>query len=1353
MAIRRKKTLAAAALVAVGASGYFVYSLFAAQAQSGTLAQAPLNTQVQVPPAFIMAMDDSRSMGYQSVIPTRDTQAIAGGGGGACWSGDSNTSTHSSWSFFSGPGQLRFDRVAINSAQPPGSNNGRGTCAYFYYITGVRDLNNLGVPPVDAFGFARSPTYSFNYFNPEATYSPWSRGDGSTYPNSSPTAARIAPHNNTSYDLTANLLDRNDRSMFHAHLGMRLPAGMRFRLRSGTNANGNNQSCGGLSNGNTNAVREIGTGGHTMTASCDMYVEYFPATFYLPTDQAAPAGFIEANRVNAINACSFTAATGANRCDMYRYEIKPANYVGGAGGAAYQAAIQNFANWFTYYSTRQNAAIASASHALADVNNMRVGYFTINNRTNVTMFDMGVQSEKSQLFGIGNSAAGTIPATAPGSSTLLGLPANGSSTPNTSAVDYIGQQFQRTTPTGGAPIQVACQKNAGMLFTDGFNNDSANPTAPAISGLGAPFDTTGANTMAAIASKYYYNSAAATVGLPGTSPLRGTTGANGFAGGQVPVPEACSTLSQTSAEWKRLDCQTNLHMNLYAITLGARGVAFDPDANPKQDPFVTPIAWPTTRPANNSAATVDDLWHATVNTRGDFINANTPEEITAAMRRILASVSSGASPSGSIAITGARIGAGSLQVTPSYDVRNEGTDWSSELTAHRVQLNATTRIPESVLAWRASERFPAHGSRDVFFSRGTGAAQRFNATNVALADMCTAYACTPAQISALGATATLANAVNYLLGDVDREKRNGGPFRDRSTRLGDIVNSNPVVSSPTDDYGYGSLGEHGGTNFGSTYRTYVNTTKANRRYMVYVGANDGMLHAFDGGLTKAMVEAGQAPDINGGREEFAYIPATSLGKLGNLLFPYDATNQNDQKFQHRYYVDGPITVSDAYYGTGWSTVLVGASGAGGKGVFALDVSNPASFGASNRLWEISDLNTSLPQPLRDDIGHVLGKPVIVPVRSRTGTVTWKAIFGNGYESAVNGGRGRAVLFMVDIGTGNPVVRRIVAEESSPGLSSTSKNGLGNIVVVDRWGGSDLNSPQRDGFADTVYAADQQGALWKFDIRDAAFATVPASGNPVATITMPLFRTQEHTEGGGRYRQPILGGLTATAGPNGGVMVYFGTGSFSFQNDPTDTNVQSLYAINDTQRDPTTATVALNTLVRYTVTTIAGTADRTLTRQTNPVSSRGWYVDLPARERFVGNPEIATGVVFMPTYSPNPSASGCSTSGFNSLFGLNARTGAPALSSVRYGSPGGASPTANTASIGLNTGGTAPVKDVGVMAIPRQTPPALTGGTPGSPPPAPPAPPEQGCWMMVTVAGAQAMYLPYPCGRQSWRQIQ
>ena len=167
-----------ATLLLAAASGYGLY-MATAQTAPPELAQAPLNVSSMVPPAFIMAVDDSRSMAYQSVFATQDTQGLAGGGGGACWSGNSNTATDSSWSFFSGPGQLRLDRVGS-----------RGTCAYFYFTPGVRDLNNNGIPPIDGFGFARSPAYSPTAYDPTVVYTPWAKGDGTTYPNSSPTAAR-----------------------------------------------------------------------------------------------------------------------------------------------------------------------------------------------------------------------------------------------------------------------------------------------------------------------------------------------------------------------------------------------------------------------------------------------------------------------------------------------------------------------------------------------------------------------------------------------------------------------------------------------------------------------------------------------------------------------------------------------------------------------------------------------------------------------------------------------------------------------------------------------------------------------------------------------------------------------------------------------------------------------------------------------------------------------------------------------------------------------------------------------------------------------------------------------------------
>src|SRR5690606_37899569 len=98
------------------------------------------------------------------------------------------------------------------------------------------------------------------------------------------------------------------------------------------------------------------------------------------------------------------------------------------------------------------------------------------------------------------------------------------------------------------------------------------------------------------------------------------------------------------------------------------------------------------------------------------------------------------------------------------------------------------------------------------------------------------------------------------------------------------------------------------------------------------------------------------------------------GHMGNLLFPYNPADGGDQKFDHRYYVDGPISVSDAYFSGGWKTVLVGTTGAGGRSVFGLDVSNPTAFASGSRLWEVDDQHATA--AVRNNIGHVLGKPVI-----------------------------------------------------------------------------------------------------------------------------------------------------------------------------------------------------------------------------------------------------------------------------------------------------------------------------------------------------------------------------------------
>ncbi|WP_099207036.1 pilus assembly protein [Xanthomonas citri] len=1248
MTAHRKKVVLASALTGAVGLGFFIYTLIAAQGQ-GVLAQAPMNDQVQTPPAFIMAVDDSGSMTFQTQFPGQDGQG--------CWSAARQ-------SFFSAQGTL-------NTEDSPSVG-----CGYNHVLPGVRiDENRRGIPPLDSLGFARSAAYNPTYYDPVVKYDPWINNDGNPFPQADLVNTRINPlQAGATVALASNYMGDDFSSSFRIQNGMVLPRGTGYKQRFQDN-NGN------LYFGNEQVTTsDVTWNGGSQT----LLIRFWPATFFVPytsdTDArpllAGAAAYDAVQRDRVRNVCG----TG---CDMWKYTIKATN----------TDALQNFANWFSFYGNRNRAIIAGMTRSLANVNNMRVGFFRINQNASydsvnekLPMRNMGTQSEKTALY-----------------NSILALPASGG-TPNRQAVNAAGIQFQRTD--SAAPVQLACQKNAVMLFTDGYSNQDG-PSVSNASGdgnMGIPFADAYDNTMGDIAAKYYNN-------INGGSPIRAD-----MPSGLVPVPSSCNTANASV----RLDCQKNLHVNFYGITLGARGDLFNP--NVVQDAYTTPAIYQNWPPReNDERSTVDDIWHAATNTRGQYINARTPAEITQAMRRVLSSVTAGSSPSGTLAQSGARIGVGSFSVAPNYEIANEGTDWFGRLTGYTVSVNPQTRVAVSTAAWEASARMPSAAARNVLVSKA-GVVSAFNETNISLSDLCTKSTalypgmslCTALDLATLGANAATATA--YLRGDASGEVRSGGRLRDRTTVLGDIVNSTPVISSPLDDYGYGSLPG----NPGATYQTYLNTKKASRNYMVYVGANDGMLHGFDGGMNGDGVMAS-----NGGVERFAYIPSTALGHMGNLLLPYDPANQSDQKFGHRYYVDGPLAVSDTYYGGAWKTSLVGTAGAGGRSVFAMDVTTPTSVTAASRLWEISDLDSSLSAAIRANIGFVLGKPVIVPILSSNGTVTWKAVFGNGYNSA----SGKAVLFLVDIKTGTPTVTMIEAAES--GSTVSGSNGLGNIVVVDRWGGTGQTERVRDGYADTVYAADQKGAIWKFDLR-----------NTTTALTVPLFTSRTSVENGATYRQPITGGLVASAGENGGVTLFFGTGSFSFQNDPFDTAIQSIYGINDVAAGSVTSTITRSNLQANSIAT-SGTS-RSLVMGSSVAGGQGWYVDLPAGERMVGNPSVASGIVFIPTYVPNPNSVGCASQGSNWLFGLNTRTGGAALDVARNGSPSGAAFASGTAATSLTTQGTTPVKDVGVSAIPRLTPSETGGSLP---------PGGSSCWMVINVAGAQPMYVPYPCGRQSWRQIQ
>lgn len=1256
MALRGKHWVAAGSLALVIGGSWLTYGLMAAQGQ-GALAQAPLNIEVQAPPAFLMALDDSGSMIWETLNNTRD-------------------------------GVYRWvDNVGFyqNNGVPYGYAD-RGL--HYYFLTPAYGRSSApSIPPLDDYGFARSPDINRAYFDPRDSYPTWKTGARDTRaadyrvidPKNAPLDPRptdtgLADTVSGTQDLTRVHMLRSDSWRFTFGRGMRIPAGSIIESGRCTTEPAINA---GNSTAVDSAFRKL-NGNVRVIGQCTANMAYFPATFYLLDPASLPADYGYVAQPEKID-----GRPHGYPGTLYKFEIKPANF--GDSTTQYNAAMQNFANWFSFYRTRREALIGAVSNALQDSTNLRVGWFRINDRNTASMYNMSEEREKMALL---KDIAGK-------------MRANGN-TPNRRAARHLGEQFStRSSATeANPPVLLACQKNAGMLFTDGYINESGSGavTHSSISQLIEPFYS---KSLAPRLETY-----------------------------SVPVPAECKGPSPDPA----LDCRTNLHMNFYGVTLGTLGaqygVSYVPDEEKpwlvSPDPYRNP---PSTAPVKNlDPAAVDEIWQATLATHGEMINATKPANITAAMRRIISSVSQGRTPSGTRSLTGARIGVGSLSVEPFYEATNSGTDWYSELTAYTLGVDPETRKIVSTEAWKASEKMPTPSARNIWMWRA-GGLRHFDADSVRLADLCDkptglysgmAY-CSESEIRGLATDA--ATAVAYLRGETRGESRNGGTLRDRSTVLGDIINSSPVLSAPTDDHGYQAL-----RGLGASYASYLRTKRAQRRYMVYAGANDGMLHAFDGGMG-----ADGRMDDAGGREQFAFIPSTALGHMGNLLLPYDPKNQNIQRFEHRYYVDGPVTVSDVNQGAGWSTALVGTAGAGGRSVFALDVSDPARFGASSLLWEISDLDTRLAPAVLENIGHVLGKPVVVPVKEDDGSVRFKAIFGNGFESR----GGRAVLFVVDMAPTRPGVvpdiRMIVAQENGDALPA-GRNGLGSVVVVDRWGGDAQQTRVRDGLADTVYAADQKGAVWKFDLR---------KGLPPAR---PLFVTDSAVDpaSGRTYRQPITGGMTATAGSAGGVMLLFGTGSFSYVGDGQDRSVQGIYGVNDTGDGQPVTTLTSASLRRYTVRRVDDR--RQLTLGALPDTERGWTIVLPARERVVGTPRVTSGVVFIPTYTPLDGDQSCSTEGANWLFGLSSTSGAGALSQVRFGSPDGASPGDGTAGVPLDTGGSAPVRDVTTSVVPRLAPPADATKPPPDLPDAP-------CVMQIGVAGAEPMYLPYPCGRQSWRQIQ
>ena len=734
--------------------------------------------------------------------------------------------------------------------------------------------------------------------------------------------------------------------------------------------------------------------------------------------------------------------------------------------------------------------------------------------------------------------------------------ANGG-TPTRNALAYVGGQLQ----TNKNIIQYACQRNATMVLTDGFADSSGGPAVGAYAkntytGT-APYTTTYANTLADIAAYYY------------TTNLR-----TDLLAGQVAYDP--SDMSPNA------DRNRNLHLNTYAMTLKAIGTIYGTGSPSALNPFSSPPSWPNPTQNHNPTA-VDDLWHAAINGRGMMLTANDAAQAVDSVQAAIVDVLIKAGSQSAVAVSRVNLKAGdSTAYVSSYQVNG----WYGDLQAYAIDA-ATADINSSTPLWDAQALLDAKApaTRNIVTWDGASGPTEFQTGSLSAATR---------NMLNLTTSSDNPDVLAFLRGDRSKETK---VYRNRTHVLGDLVYSEPeVVKTATSSYN-----DAGYAAFASSIST--------RQRAIYVGAGDGMLHAFN---------------ADTGNEMWAYIPSFVLPSLKNLA---------SKSYSHMFYADGTPVSADVDLGntaggsgpSGWRTLLVGGLRAGGNGFYALDVTTPVAANEADVktkiLWEFP--SNSTPNASASNVGLSFGKPVIAKIAG----YGWVVMVSSGYNNTSGDGKGH--LFVLNAKTG-----ALIADVATSAGTSVSPSGLGQLSAF-------AANSQLDATTNAVYGGDLLGNVWKFKL-DGDKSTWAAL--KLASLTDASNKPQPVTTA------PELSNITTNAGIKRIVLV--GTGQLLSSADIADTSVQSFYAlVDDLSAAPLIATP--RTALQQNAVTVSGTT-RHISGTVDYKTRKGWYVDLPGvGERISTDPTGAFGAIIFT--ANQPSSQGCSSNSY--LYSISMVTGA------------------------------------------------------------------------------------------------
>jgi type IV pilus assembly protein PilY1 len=660
------------------------------------------------------------------------------------------------------------------------------------------------------------------------------------------------------------------------------------------------------------------------------------------------------------------------------------------------------------------------------------------------------------------------------------------------------------------------------------------------------------------------------------------------------------------------DKATWQHMNSFTIGLGVSGtLPYDKNyltqtAGAYVDLTSGTLNWPVPEGAdlNNgeggNATNVDDLWHAAVNGRGQYYSALNASALSEAINGVVTSVQQ-------VSGSGATASTSTLQLVAGDNNQVFRASYTTQLWTGDLQsfpINGTTGVIASTATWSAQAKLDAMATsaRKVYFSNGS-ALQSFEYGNLSTAqkgyfdNLCgqTLIATQCSLLSASNKTVanTGANLVNYLRGvrtyetaSVDASNNSiAALYRKRDHVLGDIINGAPVhVGKPP--FSYADAG----------YADFV-TAQATRTPVVYVGSNDGMLHAFSA-----------ATGGTGGSELWAYVPSVVMPNLYKMA-------DSSYGSKHQYSVDGAPVMGDIKVGTDWKTIVVGGLNSGGRGYYALDITDPNNPKA---LWEFTDAN----------MGLSFGNPVI----AKRSDGTWIVAFASGYNNTDGDGKGH--LYVLNANTGV----KLLDIATSAGTNADPSG----LAKINAW----IESTS-DNTAKRFYGGDQQGNLWRFDID----ALLPPNR---AAMQLAKFQVDASTP------QPITT-KPETVEISGRPVVVVATGRYLGSTDITDSTQQSIYAVRDTLTATGWSDVRADTtnFVRQTFTLNGPVATATAASVSNTSvdwsTKGGWWIDLPhSRERVSTNLGLQYSTLAIATAIPNGDA--CASGGSAWRYYLNVANG-------------------------------------------------------------------------------------------------